>query len=334
MRGGNTAYRIFHWFSGRNRFCHALGLQARVAYPDESLTSLFERNQSQGAWRHFAGNPKLRHTYKDVRTDYLRGVIIHLHGKTALVCGSTQGIGKAVAHQLAAAGASCILLARNAERLQAVCDALPAESGQQHRFYLADFADTASVQAAAAQIAEDGGADILVNNTGGPPAGPIAAAGTDAFLDAFRLHLLNNHQLAQALLPGMKARGQGRIINIISTSVKVPLHNLGVSNTIRAAVGNWSKTLANETAAFGITVNNVLPGATRTERLSSIISGKAARTGVSEETVRDEMLAEIPAGRFGTPEEVAHAVVFLASEQAAYITGTNIVVDGGRTPNL
>jgi 3-oxoacyl-[acyl-carrier protein] reductase len=269
-----------------------------------------------------------------MRAAYLRGVIIHLHGKTALVCGSTQGIGKAIAHQLAAAGATCILLARNEARLQEVCSALPAEDGQHHRYYVADFSEPASVLAAATRIAEDGGADILVNNTGGPPAGPIATAGTDAFLDAFRLHLLNNHQLVQAVLPGMKAKGQGRIINIISTSVKVPLHNLGVSNTIRAAVGNWSKTLANETAASGITVNNVLPGATKTERLSSIISGKAAKTGASEESVRDEMLAEIPAGRFGTPEEVAHAVVFLASPQAAYITGTNIVVDGGRTPNL
>lgn len=268
------------------------------------------------------------------RAAYLRSVIIQLHGKTALVCGSTQGIGKAIAHQLAAAGAHCILLARNAERLQAVCDELPVAEGQRHRFYVADFSEPASVLAAATQIAEDGGADILVNNTGGPPAGAIATASTEAFLDAFRLHLLNNHQLVQALLPGMKAKGNGRIINIISTSVKVPLHNLGVSNTIRAAVGNWSKTLANETAASGITVNNVLPGATKTERLAGIISGKAARTGASEESVRDEMLAEIPAGRFGTPEEVAHAVVFLASPQAAYITGTNIVVDGGRTPNL
>jgi 3-oxoacyl-[acyl-carrier protein] reductase len=261
-------------------------------------------------------------------------VIIDLSGKTALVCGSTQGIGRAIAHELAASGAQLILLARNADSLQAVCDDLPRHAGQQHSFQVADFADPASVAVAAANIAETHTVHILVNNTGGPPAGPITQADSDAFISAFRQHLLNNHTLVQAVLPGMRAAGYGRIINIISTSVKAPLHNLGVSNTIRAAVGNWSKTLANETAAQGITVNNVLPGATDTERLAGIIRNKAEKTGRNTASVQAEMLAEIPAGRFGKPEEVAHAAVFLASPQAAYITGTNVVVDGGRTPNL
>jgi 3-oxoacyl-[acyl-carrier protein] reductase len=132
----------------------------------------------------------------------------------------------------------------------------------------------------------------------------------------------------------MKEKKWGRIINIISTSVKIPLANLGVSNTIRGAVGNWSKTLANELGKFGITVNNILPGATGTERLESIISGKSSKTGISASEVEQEMLNEIPVGRFGKPEEMAFAACFLASDKAAYINGTNVVVDGGRTGNL
>lgn len=140
-----------------------------------------------------------------------------------------------------------------------------------------------------------------------------------------------NHLIAQLVVPGMKSEGYGRIINIISTSVKQPLHGLGVSNTIRAAVGNWSKTMATELAPFHITVNNVLPGATETDRLNAIVSNKAGKQGKTEDAVRDEMPAEIPMKRFGKPEEIAAAVAFLASPAAAYITGTQITVDGGRT---
>lgn len=256
---------------------------------------------------------------------------IALSGKTALVCGSTAGIGKAAALQLAASGARVILLARNEDKLKQTLQELPGEG---HAWYQADFSDNASVQQAAARIAAENEVHILVNNTGGPPAGPAHMAKPEEFVTAFSNHLINNHLLVQALLPGMKQAGFGRIINIISTSVKIPLPNLGVSNTIRGAVGNWAKTLANELGAFGITVNNVLPGATETERLQSIIGGKSAKTGVAEEEVRDEMLSEIPAGRFGKPEEVAFAVCFLASDKASYINGTNMVVDGGRTGNL
>ena len=253
---------------------------------------------------------------------------IDLSGKTALVCGSSAGIGKAAAMQLAASGAQVILLARNEQKLQHVLASLPGEG---HAYYVADFSNNQDVVAVAAKINENHTIHILVNNTGGPPAGQANAAAPAAFLEAFQNHLINNHCLMQACLPGMKSAGYGRIINVISTSVKMPLPNLGVSNTIRGAVGNWAKTLANELGAFGITVNNVLPGATETERLSNIIDNKSQKTGVETEEVKQEMLDEIPAGRFGKPEEPAYAICFLASEKAAYINGTNMVVDGGRT---
>ncbi len=258
-------------------------------------------------------------------------MIIDLSGRTALVCGSTSGIGRAAAMQLAASGARVLLLARNEEKLKALLALLPVG---EHKYYVADFGNTGEVKEIAARIAAAEKIDILVNNTGGPPAGPISGAKAEELETAFNSHLINNHNLAMALLPGMKERGWGRIINIISTSVKIPLPNLGVSNTIRGAVGNWSKTLANEVSRFGITVNNILPGATRTERLESIMSGKSEKSGKEFSEVEKEMLAEIPAGRFAKPEEPAFAIAFLASDQAAYITGTNIVVDGGRTGNL
>jgi 3-oxoacyl-[acyl-carrier protein] reductase len=175
---------------------------------------------------------------------------------------------------------------------------------------------------------------ILVNNTGGPAAGPVLDAQPEAFVAAFAQHLINNQRLAQAVVPGMRASGYGRIVNVISTSVKAPLHGLGVSNTVRAAVGNWSKTLANELAVDGITVNNVLPGATQTERLTAIIDGRAARTGRTSAEVAQEMIDEVPMRRFAQPGEIAAAVAFLASPAASYITGINVPVDGGRTPNL
>lgn len=263
---------------------------------------------------------------------YLCLVIIDLKGRTALVCGSTQGIGKAIAVQLAASGADIILLARNGDKLKAVVEEL--SGGGKYCYYTADFDNTETVAKVASEIASKHPVDILINNTGGPPAGKAIDAGPSAFLAAFNAHLINNQQLVQAFAPGMKQRGYGRIVNIISTSVKVPLHNLGVSNTIRGAVGNWSKTLANELASEGITVNNILPGATETERLSNIISNKSTKMAVDTDIVKQEMLDEIPMKRFGKPSEIAYAAAFLASPQAAYITGTNLVVDGGRTPCL
>ena len=259
---------------------------------------------------------------------------INLQEKVAVVCGSTQGIGKAIAMQLALSGASIILVARNEDKLKATLLELDYTQNQQHGYYIADYSNIESVQMAAAQIAKNHKVNILVNNTGGPPAGKAINANYIEFLTAFNNHLINNHNMVQALVPLMKAENYGRIINIISTSVKVPLQNLGVSNTIRGAVGNWAKTLANELASFNITVNNILPGATETERLSSIITNKSVQQQVDTDTIKQEMLHEIPMARFGKPEEVAYAAVFLASAMAAYITGTNVVVDGGRTACL
>lgn len=260
-------------------------------------------------------------------------MIVALNNKTALVCGSSDGIGKAIAMELASAGARVVLLARNPEKLENVLSQLP-NAQLNHAFYAVDFSDNAAVESAAKKIKLENNIDILVNNTGGPPAGPAHKASITEYLDAFKNHLINNQILAQSFVPGMQERKWGRIINVISTSVKLPLPNLGVSNTIRGAVGNWAKTLANELGAFGITVNNVLPGATETQRLGNIISGKSAKTGSAIAEVEAEMLHEIPAGRFGKPEEVAYAACFLASDKAAYINGTNVVVDGGRTGNL
>jgi 3-oxoacyl-[acyl-carrier protein] reductase len=258
-------------------------------------------------------------------------VNVNLENKTAVVCGSSAGIGLAVAKELASAGARVLLLARNEDKLKSVLSSLP---GSNHAYFVVDFSNHEAVKKTAIDISEKHTVDILINNTGGPPAGPLIDSGADSFLSAFQLHLVNNHHLATTFIPGMKTRGFGRIVNIVSTSVKIPLHNLGVSNTIRGAVGNWSKTLANEVAKYGITVNNVLPGATETDRLANIIQNKSTKTGQDLDFVKKEMLNEIPAGRFGKPEEVAFAVCFLSSDKASYITGTNVVVDGGRTGNL
>lgn len=257
---------------------------------------------------------------------------LSLSHKHAFVAGSTQGIGKAAALELAALGAHVTLIARNETALQATLQELDTTQGQQHSYLVADFSQPETLKAALA--ANTRPIHILVNNTGGPAAGPITEATPEAFLAAFQQHLVCNHLLVQAALPSMKAAAFGRVINVISTSVKAPLDNLGVSNTIRAAVANWAKTLANEVGKFGITVNNVLPGATATERLAGIIRNKSAKTNTAEDHVRDEMIAEIPAGRIGEAHEVAAAIAFLASPAAAYINGINLPVDGGRTRNL
>jgi 3-oxoacyl-[acyl-carrier protein] reductase len=259
---------------------------------------------------------------------------LDLTGKTALVCGSTQGIGRAAARELAELGANIVLLARNEVSLRETAAALPVAGNQSHSWLAADFGHTQEVQRVIQEFAANRTAHILVNNTGGPKPGKAADAEADDFRIAFNAHLINNHLLAQALIPGMIREGYGRIINVISTSVKQPLPNLGVSNTIRGAVANWAKTLAGELGAFGITVNNVLPGATTTGRLDQIILGKAAQLGVSPETVIREMESEVPAKRLGRPEEVAAAIAFLASPAASYINGINLPVDGGRTMSL
>ncbi|WP_242921370.1 SDR family oxidoreductase [Pontibacter liquoris] len=257
---------------------------------------------------------------------------LDLRNKQALVCGSTQGIGKAIAVELAQLGANVTLVARNEEKLQEVAQQLPTGQGQRHDYLVADFANAGELaQKIQAYVAQRPEVHILINNTGGPAGGPITDAKPEEFLNAFNMHLINNHQLVQALLPGMKKAGYGRIINVISTSVKQPLHGLGVSNTIRGAVASWAKTMANELGQYGITVNNVLPGSTKTARIYAIIESSAGKTGRSPEEVQQQMEAGIPARRFAEPEEVAAAAAFLATPAAAYINGINVPVDGGRT---
>ncbi|WP_426058274.1 SDR family oxidoreductase [Hymenobacter sp. B1770] len=254
----------------------------------------------------------------------------------ALIGGSTQGIGRAVAQLLAERGCAVTLLARNEERLREAVTALPTPGNAHHNYLVADFTAPEALAATVREYLSKAGVgfDILVNNTGGPPGGPLLSATPADFRAAFEQHLIANHLLAQAVVPGMQAAGFGRIINIVSTSVKVPLPGLGVSNTIRGAVASWAKTLANELGPLGITVNNVLPGATLTQRHTSLIKKKTAQTGQSAEAIEADMLKLIPARRFGLAEEVAAAVAFLASPAAGYINGTSVPVDGGRTGAL
>ncbi|HEY4650211.1 MAG TPA: SDR family oxidoreductase [Pontibacter sp.] len=257
---------------------------------------------------------------------------LNLQNKRAIVCGSTQGIGKAIAVELAQLGANVTLAARNEDSLKAVLQELDTNQGQQHDYIVADFSDPYELNVKVqAYLDQQPTVHILVNNTGGPAGGPITEAISDEFINAFNQHLIANHLLAKAVIPGMKAASYGRIINIISTSVKQPLHGLGVSNTIRGAVASWAKTMANELGQFGITVNNVLPGSTKTGRIDAIIESRAKKTGLSEGEIQQQMEAEIPARRFAEPEEVAAAAAFLATPAAAYINGINVPVDGGRT---
>lgn len=259
---------------------------------------------------------------------------LSLQGKRALVGGSTQGIGLAIAKELALLGAECTLISRNAESLKAAVPHLDDSQGQQHDYLVADFFNYSQVQEVAAAYLKTHTVHILVNNSGGPAGGPVTDASPEAFLQAFQQHLICNQLLAQLVTPGMRTAGYGRIINIISTSVKIPLKGLGVSNTIRGAVASWAKTLSNELGAYGITVNNILPGATATARLSTIIDNKTAKANAPKAEIEAEMLQEIPLGRFAEPEEIAAVAAFLATPAAAYVNGTSIPVDGGRTGSI
>lgn len=260
---------------------------------------------------------------------------IDLSGRHALVCGASQGIGRACAIELAALGADVTVLARREDALREVAGALPRiNAAQRHGFIAADSGDTDGLRAQVEALVAAGPVHVLVNNSGGPPPGPVLGASPDDFLDAYRKHLLANHVLAKTVIPGMRQDGYGRIVNIISTSVKEPIAGLGVSNTTRWAVASWAKTLASELAPFGITVNNVLPGSTHTPRIEQIVATRAEKSGRSSEDVQRTMEAEIPLGRFAEPAEIAAAVAFLASPAAAYITGINLPVDGGRTRSL
>ncbi|HEY8681631.1 MAG TPA: SDR family oxidoreductase [Rhodanobacter sp.] len=260
---------------------------------------------------------------------------LDLSGRHALVCGASQGIGRASAIELAELGAHVTLLARSADALKSIAENLPRPyASQRHDWRSVDMLDTASLHATATEIAASQPVHILINNTGGPPGGPAHAATLAAFETAFRQHLLGGQTLLQALLPGMRSSGYGRIVNVISTSVKEPIAGLGVSNTVRAAVAGWAKTLSAELAADGITVNNVLPGYTRTSRLDGLLAAQASATGRSEDEIAQALLATVPARRFGEAGEVAAVIAFLCTPAAAYVNGVSIAVDGGRTRAL
>ncbi len=262
----------------------------------------------------------------------LASMNLSLTNKRCLVCGSTQGIGRAAAIVLARLGASITLLARDEAKLRTTQDILPSEDqGQANDWLVADFDDPQCVARAVKDSLGDGRTyHVLINNTGGPPAGKAIDAEPEQYARAFRQHLLCNQALAMAVVPGMIESGYGRIVNIISTSVRQPIAGLGVSNTVRGAVASWAKTLSRELAPHAITVNNVLPGFTETTRLENLIRTRAKARGVEENVVADEMRAGVPMGRFADAEEVANAVAFLASPAASYISGQSLAVDGAR----
>lgn len=261
--------------------------------------------------------------------------------RQAIVCGASAGIGRACAAELASLGASVTVVARSEAKLRDVVAQLPtpcAGQGQRHDTLACDLSKPDDARRAIdGWLAKHGVCHILVNNTGGPAPGAAISMTLEALRAGFDSLLATPHFLVQAVVPGMKQASYGRIINIASTSVKQPIANLAVSNVIRAATANWAKTLSQELAGFGITVNNVLPGYTDTERLAEIFEMRASKAGGGEGAVakaRADTIATIPAGRLGRPEEIAAAVGFLASPAAAYVNGINLPVDGGRLATL
>ncbi len=257
-----------------------------------------------------------------------------LTGKNALVCGSSKGIGKAIAIELASLGANVTIASRSADLLAEVVTILPNSIPQKHSYLVVDMLDADDLTKKVRTLAMTKPIHILINNTGGPPAGPILEAAPEEFHQALKAHLLANHLLMGLVIPGMKEDKYGRIINIVSTSVKEPIPGLGVSNTTRGAVASWAKTASLELAPFGITVNNVLPGFTRTERLSSLVNAWAEKKDVSVQEMEDSLFKVVPMGRFANPEEIASVAAFLASPAASYVTGVSLAVDGGRTKSI
>ena len=256
---------------------------------------------------------------------------IELEGRNALVTGASKGIGLAIAKQFAEAGAKVTLISRDENLLKEVCDSLP---GSGHSLIALDFSKADESITKLKDFLIDQKIDILVNNTGGPPAGAIESADWEDFNNGLQMHLRISHDLSKMVIPEMRKKHFGRIINVISTSIKIPIPGLGVSNTVRGAMASWAKTLAFELGKDGITVNNILPGFINTGRLSSIISAKAVSQKMTEEEVSNQLISWIPAGWFGEPEELGKYATYLASEHAAYITGTSLQIDGGRTGSL
>lgn len=257
---------------------------------------------------------------------------LDLSQKNALVCGGTDGIGWATAVELAKMGANVCLFARNEEKLKTRIESLDKSKKQVHSFLIADFSKLANVQNAIENASTD--FHILINNTGGPSGGKIIEESPEKFAATFEQHLMINQYLSQKLVPYMQKEGFGRIVNIISVSVKQPIIGLGVSNTIRWAVASWAKTLSKELSHSGITVNNVLPGFTKTGRLDQVNKMRAENEGKSVSEVEEAIEANIPSGRFATAEEVGAAAAFLCSPIAQSINGINLPVDGGFSASL
>lgn len=255
---------------------------------------------------------------------------ISLEGKKALVCGASQGIGKSIAIEFAKMGASIIVVARNADNLRRVVNELPKNYNQDHQLIATDFSKTEeSINRISAHIAEGNTYDILINNTGGPAHGQLQEASVDTLKIAFNMHIVMSQLLVQQLIPSMMEKHFGRIINIISVGAKQPIEGLGVSNTIRGSMASWAKTLSRELSPYGITVNNILPGYTKTNRLDHLIDINAKKFGISFEAAEQQLVSKTPVGRLGKPEEIAYVAGFLASEYASFINGINLPVDGG-----
>ncbi len=260
---------------------------------------------------------------------------LDLTGKSALVCGGSSGLGAATAKELALLGAQVILLARNEDKLKAAVATLDNSKEQQHGYISADSSNPADVKNKISVYLDKGNIfHILVNNTGGPAPGPLIDTKVEDLETAFRSHLLTAHTITQLLVDGMKRARYGRIVNIVSTSVKQPINGLGISNSVRAAVANWAKTLSNELARFGITVNNILPGSIKTDRLDSLFHSQADASKTSVDDVLQKSIATIPASRIGEPGEFAAVAAFLCTPAAAYVNGINLPVDGGKTGTL
>lgn len=255
---------------------------------------------------------------------------LQLTGRCALVLGASRGLGEAIARGLAAEGVRLILSARDAERLEAVAASIRASGGAAETLPL-DLGDAAAVAAALARATAPGATpiDILVANSGGPPPGPVSAVTGEQWQQQFTAMVAPVLALGNGLVAGMRARGFGRILAIVSSGTQQPIPNLGQSNALRAAIVGWAKTLATEVAGEGVTVNCLLPGRIHTERVDRLDDAAAARTGQSREDVAAASRASIPAGRYGTPQEFADVAVFLASPRASYVTGSQIRVDGG-----
>lgn len=264
----------------------------------------------------------------------MANTMFDLKGKNALVCGSSKGIGKASAIALANLGANITLVSRSPENLREAIAELPKSKAQDHGFLVADFSNDADLSKKVKVLAATRTIHILINNTGGPPVGALMDSTPQQLIQAFHDHLICNHLLSTILVPGMKRAGYGRIINITSVAVKEPIPGLGLSNIVRAGVANWAKTLAGELGPFGITVNNILPGYTATERLETLMKANAEKSGKTVDELKSQLIQDIPVKRIGNPLEIGAAVAFLATTEAAYINGINLTVDGGRTKSL